>query len=265
MARDKRPERRVRNPRPSTFGPRPPFVAAAARLRLRASAGDDKQDVPGSGGDSIPLGAAAGAVPVELHHLLRQSALVCAPAVHACAHGGLGRHLLGAVQGTGGFHSTAIEHLFRGAFRLLHGLSWRTLPAQARPAPSDRILLDDCRRRRAGRTVGGGHRATDFHRLLRIAMGAFGLRPAVADRLRARLEPGPFSPVALPGLRRAVGEPGRAGHCPGVAGPRAGQRNGLPFAQFLRRAHGVRAPQERSPVAPLSDDARANDARAAIC
>ena len=60
----------------STLNSQPLALAAAARLRLGAAAGDDQQAVPGRGGDSLSLGAAAGALPVELHHLLRQPALV---------------------------------------------------------------------------------------------------------------------------------------------------------------------------------------------
>ena len=54
---------------------------------------------------------------------------------------------------------------------LLHGLPRRTLPAQARPAASDRLLPDDRGGGRAGRSVRGRHRAVALHRLLRAALG----------------------------------------------------------------------------------------------
>ena len=41
--------------------PRPLALAAAAGVRVRVVAGDNQQDVPGRGGDSVSLGAAAGA------------------------------------------------------------------------------------------------------------------------------------------------------------------------------------------------------------
>ena len=89
---------RAARPRLSTLDPQPPPLASAAGLRLGAAAGDDQQAVPGRGGDSLSLGGAAGALPVELHHLLRQPALVCALPVHAGAHRRPGRLVLGAVQ-----------------------------------------------------------------------------------------------------------------------------------------------------------------------
>ncbi len=159
-------------------------MAAAAGLRVGAAAGDDKQDMPGRGGDSVSVGAAAGAVFVEFHHLFRQPALVCAPAVRRWRSPRRWAASAGRCSKARGLHPTAIKRLFRRAVHLLHGLSWRTLPAQARPAPSDRVLFDDRRGRRAGRTVRGRDRAVDFHRLLRIALGASALRPAVPVCLR---------------------------------------------------------------------------------
>ena len=113
----------------STLNPQPPPLASAPRLRLGAVAGDDQQAVPGRGGDSFSLGAAAGALPVELHHLLRQPALVCALPVHAGPDRGAGRPLLGAVQRERPGAVQTGGPLLRRAFHLLHGLSRGALPA----------------------------------------------------------------------------------------------------------------------------------------
>ena len=52
----------------SVFGFR--ILASAPRLRLGSPHGHDEQDLPGSGGGSVPLGAAAFAVSAEFHHKL---------------------------------------------------------------------------------------------------------------------------------------------------------------------------------------------------
>ena len=176
--------------------------------------------------------------------------------VHPGAHGGMGRHLLGAVQRNRRPPSTAIERLFRGPFHLLHGLSRRTVPAQARPAASDRILSDDCRRRRAGRAVCRDHRAVDFHRLFRIAMGTSALRLLLL--LVWSCATGNHGP--LPDRWRLAGIAPGCWHGPGQRSVsllwrqahRLGTSNDLQVAELLRRADGVSAKQWRTGLRSLS-------------
>ena len=108
--------------------------------------------------------------------------------VHAGAHRRPGRLVLGAVQRQRLVPLQAGGDLLRRALHLLHGLSRRALPAQARPAPSHRLLPDDRRGRRAGRRVRRRRRAAAVHGLLRTALGPVPLRAVVPARLRLRPE-----------------------------------------------------------------------------
>ncbi len=155
---------------PPPFGFRPSdlsTLAPAARLRLRAAAGDDQQAVPGRGGDSVPLGGAAGALPVELHHLLRQPALVCALSVHAGAHRRAGWLVLGAVRTGATWPLSKQVAIYCGGLficcMVCHGELYRLKPD---PQPSHRVLPDDRRGGRAGRRVRRRRRATALHGLL---------------------------------------------------------------------------------------------------
>ena len=51
-------------------------LVPAPGLRGGAAAGDDEHALPGHRGDPVPLDLAAEPLPAELHHLLRQPALV---------------------------------------------------------------------------------------------------------------------------------------------------------------------------------------------
>src|SRR5207249_4185736 len=135
---------------PSTLNSQPPVLAAPPRLRFGALAGHDEQNLPGRGGGAVSLGAAPVALLTELHHLLRQPALVCALSVRARADRRSGRGLLGAVQRNRFDDLQTGGPLFERVVHLLSGVSWRTLPAPARSTPSDRLLSGDRRRRRVG-------------------------------------------------------------------------------------------------------------------
>ena len=56
--------------------PSPAALAAAAGVRFHHAPGGHQRDLPGRGGDALPVGAAAGTLPALVHHLLRQRALV---------------------------------------------------------------------------------------------------------------------------------------------------------------------------------------------
>ena len=159
-------------------------LAAAARVRVGVAAGDDQQAVPGRGGDSVPLGAAAGALSAEFHHLFRQPALVCPLPVHV----GAGRRRWAAVLGAGSrqrcHRPQTNGGLLRRAVYLLHGLPRRTLPASSRAAPAHRVLPDDRRRRRAWAGCSWPSAPAAVHGLLRTALRHAPLRLALSRRLR---------------------------------------------------------------------------------
>ena len=127
--------------------------------------------------------------------------------------------------------------LLRRALCLLHGLSRGALPAQARPALSDRVLPHDRRRRGAGRALRGHRRAALVHRLLRAAVRAVSVRAAVPAGLRHRpaYVPYPAGPaLALDGLRADDPDVRQPGPAIGVAAP-AGQNR--PHELLHRPAH----------------------------
>ena len=241
----------------STLNPQLPPLAAAAGLRVGAAAGDDQQDVPGRGGDSVSLGAAAGALPVELHHLLRQPALVYAasrspwrssPPWAACA-GRCSRQ-----------RPMLIDSVYSGGLfvccMVCHGELYRL-------KPDPRHLTGYYLMIAAGGALGGLFVAVVapliFTRLLRTALGPVALRPVVPGRLpqkrvctlvgsssspsarrRSRSALAPRQ-VALAGVRFVGGGLGGARRRAVGAGAQVRQREGLPGAELLRRADGVQA------------------------
>ena len=163
-------------PRPPSPAPHRAPVAIAPRLRVRVAPGDDQQALPGRRRGSLPLGGAAGALPAELRDLLRQPALVCAVPLYRRARRRHDRLVLGAVPRERLGALAASGRLLRRAVYLLHGVSWRTLPPQARPPPAHVVLPDDRRGRRTGRSARRRRRAAHLHGLLRVALGTFLVR-----------------------------------------------------------------------------------------
>ena len=175
-----------------------------ARLRFGTAAGDDQQNLPGRGVGSVPVGAAAGPLSFKLHHLLRQPALVQAGSVRIRADRRLRRDLLGALPRDTYLAPGPTGHLFSRPVHLFHGLSWRSLSAQAATAPSHQVLPNDRRRRRRGWLVRGVGGPDALHILFRAALRPVSLRAVVHACTHARAEsPGP-SPLETVRPRRAL-------------------------------------------------------------
>src|SRR5581483_3114753 len=105
---------------------------------------------------ALPLGAAARALPRELHPRLRPSALVRPSGVRGAAlRRGAGDGVLRLLAQA----AARDPALPRRALRRLHVLPRRARAPQARPAAPDALLLHDLARRRARRGAGGDRRA----------------------------------------------------------------------------------------------------------
>src|SRR5665213_2135286 len=102
--------------------------------------------------------------------MFRQPALVPAASFWTGAVCRAGRHLLGADPRDARLHPAANWHLLRRTFYLLHGVSWRIVPAETKSAPSYGVLSGHRRRRGAGVALCRGGGAADLHGVFRVAL-----------------------------------------------------------------------------------------------
>src|SRR5208283_1627757 len=137
---------------------------------------------------------ASGALSAELHYLFRQSALVRPAALRAGVDCGGGRNLPGLAARHRIVSLLADRTLLRRPVSVLHGLSWRAVPAASGAGTIDRLLPADCGRRGVRRIVRRRTGAAHFPRLLRTALGAVRVRRFVCPE---------FEPFSRPFLALA--------------------------------------------------------------
>jgi hypothetical protein len=151
-------------------------MAALASVRIFAAPGSDQQNLSGCCGGALSLGASSGALFVELCSLFRRLSVVPARPLYHSASRGNRCAFLAASEGRGQFASNANLNLLGWSIHLLHGLSWRTFPAETGTDPPHDVLSPDCFGRSLGGFVCGGDCAVHFNHILLIALRAVAVR-----------------------------------------------------------------------------------------
>src|SRR5687767_12172476 len=207
-------------------------VGAVARRGLGDAAGHNKQNLSGRSRRAISLDRAARALPAELYHRVRQSALVSAADILYRVSAAERGRMLYVVHGPASTAGPANCRLLRLAVRLLYGLSWRSLSPTAAPKRSDRLLSFHRRRRRARRQFCRLNRAVDVQQLFRVSFRHAAGAGAASVRVESR----------RPALRleNRRGTNTFPGVCAGRTYYEAAQGRRRAKPQLLRRPAGAR-------------------------